>query len=78
MGPILLSARIITIPITYCLSNVTTEVDGYSVGRKNNPERHLYKNQLRPIRRSEILTHHRRRNIRDVRRIPAWRFIFIN
>lgn len=33
LGPILLPAGIFTTPMTYCLSNVTTEVYGYPVGR---------------------------------------------
>ena len=33
LGPFLLPAGIFTTPLTYCLSNVTTEVYGYPVGR---------------------------------------------
>jgi len=33
IGPFLLPAGIFTTPLTYCLSNVTTEVYGYPVGR---------------------------------------------
>src|SRR3990167_11333041 len=33
LGPFLLPAGIFTTPLTYCLSNVTTEVYGYTVGR---------------------------------------------